>query len=323
MKKVAILTSGGDAPGMNAAIRAAVRVALWSDIGVMGVKWGFTGLIKNDLIPLDARSVGGIIQRGGTILGTARSEDFRTEAGKQQALENLRLHDVEGLIAIGGDGTMHGALALHALGLPTIGVPATIDNDLSGTEMAIGVDTALNTAIEAIDRIKDTASSHQRAFVIEVMGRDCGYLALTAGMAAGAEVVLIPEMKVELKTILYEMKKAYARGKPHFIVVVAEGAEFNATDVADYLSAERTEVGFELRPTILGHVQRGGSPTAFDRILATRLGAGAVTALAEGKSGKMVCLVNGNIETKPLGPILASPRKMDEGVMKLAKILAT
>lgn len=322
MKKIAVLTSGGDAPGMNAAIRAVVRVAISLDMDVVGARWGFAGLIKNELVTLDARSVGGTIQRGGTILGTARSEEFKTRSGRRRALETLSLQDVEGLVVIGGGGSMQGALALHDLDFPTIGVPATIDNDLSGTEMSIGVDTALNTALEAIDRIKDTASSHQRAFVVEVMGRDCGYLALMAGMASGAEVVLIPEVKVDLKTVLNEMKKAHARGKPHFLAVVAEGAEFNAMEVANYLSAARHEAGFELRPTILGHVQRGGSPTAFDRILASRLGAGAAEALAAGKSGEMVCLVDGNIATKPLAEIIGAPRKLDEHTMRLAQILA-
>ncbi|MCL5264714.1 MAG: 6-phosphofructokinase [Chloroflexi bacterium] len=322
MRRIAVLTSGGDAPGMNAAIRAVVRTALAEGIDVIAIRRGYAGLLAGEIHVVDRREVGGIIQRGGTILGTARSAEFATKEGQLLALANLQKFGVEGLVVIGGDGSLHGALELHRLGFPVVGVPATIDNDLSGTEMAIGVDTALNTALEAIDRIKDTASAHNRAFVVEVMGRNSGYLALMAGLAAGAEIVLIPEVDTSLETVLQELQAAYQAGKPHFIVVVAEGARFKGPEVAEYIARAKVDEGFESRLTVLGHVQRGGSPSAFDRILSTRLGAGAVQALRDGLTGQMVGLQAGRIRTVPLEEVLDHRRQLDMEVFRLANILA-
>lgn len=322
MKRIAVLTSGGDAPGMNAAIRSVTRTALADGIEVVGVRRGFAGLLAGEMVVMDRRDVGGIIQRGGTVLGTARSEEFFTRDGQLRAMANLSKFGVDGLVVIGGDGSLHGAMQLHALGFYVIGVPATIDNDIAETEMSIGVDTALNTALEAIDRIKDTASAHNRAFVVEVMGRESGYLALMAGLAAGAEVVLIPEVETSLEAVVDELRRAYGEGKPHFIVVVAEGAKFKGREVADFIARTKEDEGFEARLTVLGHVQRGGSPTAFDRILATRFGAKAVYSLRDGVSGSMVCLKAGRIHTVPLQHALAHKRALDMEVFGLARVLA-
>ena len=307
---------------MNAAIRSVTRTALEEGIEVISVRRGFAGLLAGEMRVLDRRDVGGIIQRGGTVLGTARSEEFTTKEGQLRALANLRKFGIEGLVVIGGDGSLHGALQLHNLGFPVMGVPATIDNDIDETEMSIGVDTALNTALEAIDRIKDTASAHNRAFVIEVMGRTSGYLALMVGLAAGAEVVLIPEVETSLDAVISSLTSAYVEGKPHFIVVVAEGAKHKGREVADFIARSKVDEGFEARLTVLGHVQRGGSPSAFDRILATRFGAKAVYALRDGISGCMVGLKAGTIHTIPLQDALAHKRRLDMDVYKLAGILA-
>lgn len=322
MRRLAVLTSGGDAPGMNAAIRAVVRTAIAEGIAVTGIRRGFAGLLAGETVALDRRDVGGIIQHGGTILGTARSKEFVDESGQLRGIANLHKLGIEGLVVIGGNGSLHGALALDTLGFPVLGVPATIDNDIAETEMAIGVDTALNTILEAIDRIKDTASAHNRAFVIEVMGRESGYLALMSGLAAGAEIVLIPEVETRLDAVVEELKRAYAQGKPHFIVIVAEGARFRGQEVADFIGKSRVADGFEARLTVLGHVQRGGSPSAFDRILATRFGARAVYALREGISGQMVGLKSGQIHTIPLRQALAHRRALDMEVYRLAGVLA-
>lgn len=322
MKRIAVLTSGGDAPGMNAAIRAVTRVAIDHGMEVLGVKRGFAGLVDGRMMPLSARDVGGIIQRGGTILGSARSPRFRTEEGRRQALAHLAERGVEGLVVIGGNGSQSGAYALLQMGFPVVGVASTIDNDLVGSDITIGVDTALNTALEAIDRIKDTASSHNRAFVVEVMGRDSGYLALTAGIAGGAEIVVIPEVKSDPDQIARELRAAYARGKPHAIVVVAEGAEWNARALADHFKTYRDQIGFELRVTILGHVQRGGGPLAFDRLLASRLGAGAADLLARGEKGKLVGLIKGEVTATPLEEVAGRRRPVDLELYRLANVLA-
>ncbi|MCL4458495.1 MAG: 6-phosphofructokinase [Chloroflexi bacterium] len=322
MERIAVLTSGGDAPGMNAAIRASVRVALSREAKVWGVSKGYAGLIQGELKPLNSRSVSEIMQRGGTILQTARCEEFKTEDGQRAGVRNLVEHGIEGLVVIGGDGSMHGALAIHRLGFPVVGVPASIDNDLRGTDMSIGVDTALNTILEAIDRVKDTASAHHRAFIVQVMGRHCGYLALMAGMAGGAEVVLIPEVEANPAMVVEELKRAYAKGKPHFIAIVAEGAKYDAAALAQYIEDRKEEAGFETRVTILGHIQRGGSPTAFDRILATRLGAVAVEQLLSGISGKMVGLVGNEIKATDIATVLAEKKKVDKHLYTLAEVLA-
>ena len=320
MKRIGVLTNGGDAPGMNACVRAVVRTALGLGMEVMGIKRGYAGLIDGEIEPMGARSVGGIIQKGGTILQTMRCEEFKTLAGRRKALRKLNEYGIEGLVVIGGDGSLRGALELHKMGFPVVGVPASIDNDIWGTDMAIGTDTALNTALDAIDRIKETASSHERVFLVEVMGRDCGYLALMTGIAGGAEVVLIPERDIPLDKVAEIVEKAYIKGKTHALIVIAEGAKYKASEVAAHL--QRDEVGFEARTTILGHVQRGGSPTAFDRLLATRLGAEAVRQLVQGASGVMVGLVGNKIQPTPLEEVVNRRKELDLTFYEMAEVLA-
>jgi 6-phosphofructokinase 1 len=322
MKRVAVLTSGGDAPGMNAAVRAITRCAY--DVGweVYGVRRGYAGLIAGAFEQLTVRSVAGIIQRGGTILGSARSPEFATDAGRQQALRELHLNDIEALIVIGGNGSQTGASLLADLGFPVIGVASTIDNDLVGSDITIGVDTALNIALEAIDRLTTTASSHQRAFLVEVMGRDCGYLALVTGISGGAEVIVIPEIETSPEQVALELAGAYERGKLHAIAVVAEGAKYDAEALVTYFREHEARIGFELRATMLGHVQRGGIPTAYDRFLATRLGAGAVAALGRGESGVLVGMINGKVATTPYAEIIGKQKPIDPELWKLAHVLA-
>jgi 6-phosphofructokinase 1 len=322
IKRIAVLTSGGDAPGMNAAIRAAVRNGLQFGWDVVGIRNGYAGLISRDFIPLGARDVGGIIQRGGTILGSARCKIFPTQEGLQKATHALEAHNIDGLIVIGGNGSQSGAYSLAKIGVPVVGISSTIDNDLYGVDISIGVDTALNIALEAIDRLKITASSHQRVFLVEVMGRNCGYLALMAGIAGGAESIVVPESEVHPESVAEELRTAYEKGKAHAIVVVAEGARYNAEEMAKYFKEHQERLGFELRVTILGHVQRGGSPGAFDRLLATRLGAAAVDALAEGKYGVMVGLAKGEIVRLPLAEVVGKEKKIDLQLLKLAQILS-
>jgi len=321
MKRIAVLTSGGDAPGMNAAIRAVVRAGIGQGWEVFGVRLGYEGLINEKIIPLGARDVGGILQRGGTILGSARSLEFKTEAGQRKALRSLNQFGIEALVVIGGNGSQTGAYALSKLGFPVVGVASTIDNDLAGSDMTIGVDTALNIALEAIDRLKITASSHQRAFLIEVMGRDCGYLALAAGIAGGAEYVVIPEVETDPEEIAASMAKAYEHGKAHAIIVVAEGAKYNAVKLDEYFRAHKERLGFDLRVSILGHIQRGGSPSAFDRILASRLGVGAVEALARGQHGVLIGQIKSAIVATPYPEIAGVKKPLDMRLFELAKIL--
>jgi len=322
IRKIAVMTSGGDGPGFNPCIRAIVRMAINYDWEVVGIKWGYVGLINGEMIPLTRRSVGGIISRGGTFLGTARSAEFMTKKGQIEALRNLNEVDVDALVVIGGDGSLRGAIVLQEMGFPAIGLPGTIDNDLYGTDMAIGVDTALNTALQAIDKIKDTASSHQRAFLVEMMGRNSGYLALMAGIAGGVEMACIPEVEFELEDVAREVADAYVRGKTHCIISVAEGARYNANAIAAYLSESKEETGFSVRVTILGHIQRGGSPTAFDRLLATRLGAAAVETLRQGKSGVMMGLVGNAVKATSLHEVTTRGKKLDPSICELAAILA-
>jgi 6-phosphofructokinase 1 len=319
MRRIGVLTSGGDGPGLNPCVRAVTRTALGYELEVMGIKRGYAGLMDCEMIQLDARAVGGIIGRGGTFLGTARAPEFKTVQGQREALRNLNKQSIEGLVVIGGNGSLTGALALHKHGFPVIGVPATIDNDVPGTDIAIGVDTALNTILGAIDRIKDTASSHQRAFLIEVMGRDCGYLALMGGVAGGAEMVLIPEVETTLEEVAQGLLDAYIRGKAHCIIVVAEGYKPGTQAIVDYLKERREELGFEVRVTVLGHIQRGGSPTAYDRLLATRLGAAAVTELHNGRYGQMVGTRGRKIVTTPLEEMASSHIELDLDLYNLAK----
>lgn len=307
---------------MNAAVRAVVRTALEKGWSVLGVQHGFSGLITGNLIPLGHRDVGGIIQRGGTILGSARCLEFETEDGRGKALRQLNGQGVEGLVVIGGNGSQTGSHALWRMGFPVVGVASTIDNDLCGSEITIGVDTALNIALEAIDRLKVTASSHQRAQLVEVMGRRCGYLALMAAITGGAEAVVIPEVEADPKEVARELQSAYERGKPHAIVVVAEGAKYNADGLATYFREQHGRFGFELRVTILGHVQRGGSPTFFDRLLATRLGAAAVEQLEQGNCGTLVGSVGGAIATTPLADVVGRNKPLNSGLLDLARVLA-
>jgi 6-phosphofructokinase 1 len=321
MKRIAVLTSGGDAPGMNAAIRAVVRTGILREMEVFGVREGYKGLIEGKIIPLGVRDVGGIIQRGGTILGSARCEEFKTDAGRREAVRSLNENKIEGLVVIGGNGSQTGTYELYKMGFPVVGVASTIDNDLVGTDTTIGVDTALNIALEAIDRLKVTGSSHQRGFLIEVMGRHCGYLALMAAISGGAETVVIPEVKTEPEDVARILTNAYERGKSHAIVVVAEGAEYNAEKLADYFKQNQEQTGFTLRVTVLGHVQRGGTPSAADRILGSRLGAGATECLASGKYGVLVGWAGGHLSITPLKDVVGKSRKIDMELFELARQL--
>jgi 6-phosphofructokinase 1 len=321
MKQIAVLTSGGDAPGMNAAIRAVVRSGLAVGWTVYGVQRGYAGLAGGNLLALGPRDVGGIIQLGGTILGSARFPDFRTEEGRRRALDVLRDREIDGLVVIGGNGSQTGAYQLSQLGFPVVGVASTIDNDLFGSDITIGVDSALNVALEAVDRLKVTASSHHRAFIVEVMGRDSGYLALMTAIAGGAEVVIIPEAEPDIEMVIEEINTTYARGKAHAIIVVAEGARLNAAGLMELIEAKHAGAGFELRATVLGHVQRGAPPTAFDRLLATRLGAGAVDRLAAGETGVLVGLHGSTVGTTPLEQVVSTPKPPDARLLELARVL--
>jgi 6-phosphofructokinase 1 len=322
MKRIAVLTSGGDAPGMNAAIRAVTRRAL--DLGweVFGVRRGYAGLIGGDFVPFVARSVGGIIHLGGTVLGSARCPEFQSEDGRLKALHALRERGIEGLAVIGGNGSQSGAYELSMLDFPVVGVASTIDNDLAGSDITIGVDTALNIALEAIDRLKITASSHGRAFLVEVMGRNCGYLAVMAGLAGGAEVVVIPEIPTTPEEVANEFREAYKRGKAHAIGVVAEGSPLNAEALARYFAEHHARIGFDLRAITLGHVQRGGAPLAYDRLLATRLGAGAVDALHRGETAVLSGMIRGQVTTTPLEKVVGVQKPVDPQLLELAKAMS-
>lgn len=321
-RRIAVLTSGGDAPGMNAAIRAVVRTSIDRGWETFGVRNGYEGLVEGRIDPLGARDVGGILQRGGTFLGSARLPEFKEEAVRERALKQLGDRGIDGLVVIGGNGSQSGALSLSRMGLQVMGVASTIDNDLVGSEITIGVDTALNIALEAIDRLKVTASSHKRAFLVEVMGRKCGYLALMAGIAGGAEAVVVPEADVDPDQIASDLHGAYDRGKAHALVVVAEGAKYNAHGLAEHFQKHRGRLSFDLRVTTLGHVQRGGAPGAFDRLLATRLGAGATEHLARGEHGRLMGLLKGDIRSTPLDEIVGVTKTIDLSLLKLQKALA-
>jgi 6-phosphofructokinase 1 len=320
MKRIAVLTSGGDAPGMNAAIRAVVRTGIEQGWEVFGVRRGYVGLMDGDMQPMSRRDVGETMHRGGTILGSARSKEFTTEEGQRQAITRLSERGVDALVVIGGNGSQSGTYDLSRLGLPVAGVASTIDNDLVGSDITIGVDTALNIALEAIDRLRVTASSHNRGFLVEVMGRDCGYLALMAGIAGGAEAIVVPEIEVPPEEIARVIRQSYERGKPHAIVVVAEGARFNADALAEYF--KQKQLGFPLRTTVLGYVQRGGNPTYADRMLGTRLGAAAVRELATGNYGVLVGTRGDDVIATPLSDVVGRKKPLDEGLLSLANILA-
>jgi 6-phosphofructokinase 1 len=318
MKRIGVLTSGGDAPGMNAAIRAVVRKAIFHDIEVYGIYYGYQGLIEGNIKRLEIGSVGDIIHRGGTILYSARSEEFRTESGQQQALASLNQYDLDGLVVIGGDGSIRGAQVLTALGMPCIGVPATIDNDIAKMDYTIGFDTALNTVIEAIDKIRDTATSHERTYVIEVMGRDAGDLALYAGLAGGAESIIIPEKKHDFSAVVHRLKRGHERGKKHSIIMLAEGVGDGVT----YAKKIKETTSFETRVTVLGHIQRGGSPTGADRVLASRLGAKAVDLLLKGEANKTVGLYHNQLVAQEIDFILSGKHKINEDMYTLSKELS-
>ena len=322
MIRIAVLTSGGDAPGMNAAIRAVVRTGVDKGWEVYGVNHGYSGLMSGDLRPMGPRDVGEIMQRGGTVLGSARAPEFRTEEGRRKAIANLAALGVEGLVVIGGNGTQTGSLSLAEMGFPVVGVASTIDNDLYGSDVTIGVDTALNVALESIDRLKVTASSHHRGFLVEVMGRDCGYLALMSGIAGGAEAIVVPEFQVDPEAVAEVIRSAYERGKPHAIVVVAEGAHYNAARMVQYFQEHQQRLGYELRATTLGYAQRGGAPTYADRMLGTRLGAAAVETYASGRNGVLVGMRGGEIALTPLAEVAATKKPLDESLLRLAGVLA-
>ena len=322
MERIAVLTSGGDAPGMNAAIRAVVRTGMDGGADVFGVRNGYRGLVAGDISYLSRRDVGGIMQLGGTFLGSSRCEEFHAVEGRRKAMANLERQGIGALVVIGGNGSQAGSRALSKMGYPVVGVASTIDNDLEGTDVTIGVDTAINVALEAIDRLKITAASHRRAFLVEVMGRKCGYVALMAGIAGGAEVVVIPEREISPQEVASELRAAYDRGKTHAVVVVAEGAQNNAQRLTDHFSTSPEATGFNLRATILGHVQRGAHPTAADRLLATRLGEGAVRALHRGEHGVLIGLRGNHVVSTPLDDVVDRQKPIDLELFELARIMS-
>ncbi len=321
MKRVAVLTSGGDAPGMNAAIRAVVRCGVAKGWEMYGIRNGYAGLISGNIRQMGTRDVGGIIQKGGTILGSARCEEFKTVEGRLKGIRSLRQLGIDALVVIGGNGSQTGSYHLNKEGFPVVGVASTIDNDLYGTEMTIGVDTALNIALEAIDRLKTTATSHQRAFLIEVMGRKCGYLALMAGIAGGAEYILLPEVETDPEEVAENLRLAYEHGKEHAIIVVAEGAKYNAEALTNYFDQHHDRLGFNIRATILGHVQRGGDPGAFDRLLASRFGCGAIEAIDREEYGVLVGLKENMVQTTPLEEVVSNNKQISMDMVRLARIL--
>ena len=318
MKRLAILTSGGDCSGMNAAIRAAARTAIANDVEMIGYRKGYAGLLKNDFIVLNSQAVSGTLQRGGTFLQSARSAEFRTEEGRKNALDNLLKEKIEGLIVIGGDGSLNGALALDQMGFPVIGIPASIDNDIAYTDMALGVDTALNNIIYAVDCIKDTASSHDRAFIVEVMGRNSGYLASTAAIATGAEFAIVPEVEMDLSSMCHLLRQRYDEGRTNALIIMAEGAG-QAQEVAEGI---KNAVGFETRVTVLGHYQRGGAPSVFDRLLGSRFGMRSVELLLNGTKGVMVGLSANSLTTTLLEMVVnGGQKKLNNEFLRMSQIL--
>jgi 6-phosphofructokinase 1 len=307
---------------MNAAIRAATRAAIARGWEVLGVRNGYAGLLADTIVPLHARDVGGIIQRGGTVLGSARSAEFREETGLAQAISNLGDRGIDALVVIGGNGSQAGSHRLALAGFTVVGIASTIDNDLFGTDVTIGVDTAVNTTLEAIDRLRTTGSSHQRAFLVETMGRNCGYIALMTGIAGGAEVIVTPECEVEPEDVAQRLAAAYQRGKTHALVVVAEGAKHGAQTMMRHFADHRAEIGFGLRVTTLGHVVRGGVPTAADRVLATRLGAAAIDRLARGEQGILMGTLRNEIAATPLADVAGKTKPIDCSLLELARVLA-
>jgi 6-phosphofructokinase 1 len=322
MRNLAVLTSGGDAPGMNAAIRAVIRTGQSRGINTWGVYQGYSGLIEGNFKRLGARDVSSIIQRGGTVLGSARCPEFQTEEGVELAIRRLRGAGIDGLIVIGGNGSQTGANALRKMEFPVVGVASTIDNDLYGSDITIGVDTALNVALNAIDNLKVTASSHRRALFVEVMGRKCGYLALMAGIAGGAEAIVLPEVDVVPEQLAERIQDVYERGKPHAIVVVAEGAKYNAEGICQYFKEHDLLCGYEFRATVLGYVQRGAVPTCADRLLGTRLGSEAAEQMIDGNQGVLVGVSGGALITTPLDEVVVGKKPLDPWFLKAAEMLA-
>jgi 6-phosphofructokinase 1 len=320
IKTIGVMTSGGDAPGMNPFIRSVVRACYAFGIKCIGVEGGYEGLIRGKFRVMGVRDVSGILQRGGTILQTARSKEFREPAGQREAIRQINNAGIDAMVVAGGDGSLNGAQKLAAKGIPVVGVPASIDNDIYGTDTCIGVDTALNTIVDAIDKIRDTASSHNRAFLIETMGRQSGYLATQAGIVTGAELVLIPEHKTPVEEVAAAIEEAYRRGKSHAIIVVAEGYKPQALDLAARLEA--MDIGFSTRVTILGHIQRGGKPTAFDRLIAQRFGVSAVEFLLAGQSSVMTGLRGNEIVPVPIEEVVTNTKKLSERFIEMTRILA-
>lgn len=321
IKKIGVLTSGGDAPGMNAAIRAVVRSCAYHQIACAGIYRGYQGLIENDIEELDARSVRNIISRGGTFLKSARSREFQTREGRQKAYDNLKKAGIDALIVIGGDGSFTGGLIFEKeFDFPIIGIPATIDNDINGTDFTIGYDTALNTVVEAIDKIRDTASSHNRLFLVEVMGRDAGAIALNSGIGAGAEEILIPEENNGIERLMNSLQNSKKSGKTSSIIVVAEGDKSgkNIFQLAEFIG-ESLE-GYDIRVSVLGHIQRGGSPSCFDRVLASKLGVGAVDAILEGKRNIMIGIHNQKVTSVSLKTGIKGEHKIDKDLRRVANI---
>ncbi len=322
IKKIAVMTSGGDAPGMNAAIRAVVRSAHFYGIECLGIRLGYEGLINDELIELGPRDVKNIINRGGTILKTARSEAFRTSEGRKKAYETFQKHDLAGLVIIGGDGSFTGASVFHKeYQIPYIGIPGTIDNDIFGTDATLGYDTALNTVVEAVDKIRDTATSHNRVFFIEVMGRDAGFIALNSGIASGAQDILIPEEKDDIEELFTQLEESQQSGKSSSIIIVAEGEEIGNVFEISKATQERYP-DYDIRVTVLGHIQRGGSPSCMDRVLASRLGIAAVEALNEGKTGLMAGIRSNKVVFTPIEEAIQKHNAIDKELIKVSKILA-
>lgn len=322
MKKVGVLTSGGDSPGMNAAIRAIVRKGKSLGLDIVGINSGYEGCLVGDFQDLDLQDVSGIIEEGGTILRSKRAPEFKEKEERAKAIRNLHQEGIEGIVAIGGDGTLRGANALNREGIPTVCIPATIDNDIYGTDMTIGVDTALNTVVEALDRIRTTASALERTFIVEVMGRDSGYIALMGGLSGGAEEILIPEVEFDLEEVANDIYEGYKRGKQHMIVVVAEGIYKDGSAAHHVGKNLKKQIGFEVRVTVLGHMQRGGNPSAYDRGFASRLGAEAVDRLSSGERGVMLGLDGHNIETIDYKKVLSNNKELDMELYELAQTLS-
>src|SRR5450432_3101663 len=322
VSKIGVLTSGGDSPGMNAAVRAVVRTGIYNGLEVFGIMRGYSGIIENDIIPLHSRSVANIIQRGGTILKTARCKEFFEYEGRSRAHANLKKLGVNGLVVIGGDGSFRGAHKLSGeFDIPCIGLPGTIDKDIAGTDFTIGFDTAVNTAVEAIDKVRDTADAHDRLFVIEVMGRDSGYIALHSGISTGAENILISERRTDIEDIIKALAEKHGRKKLVNIIVVAEGEEFGATEIAKIITERMPDQ--EVRVCILGHIQRGGAPTCFDRLIASRMGYSAVECLIEGRFNVFVGIVNNRMHYIPLDEAVKKKQKISQEWMKIVRILSS